>query len=74
MATPIPDRPSRYLYLGGPVDTARARARRLALMATFVYALCLFAIVMLAHGLLDNAHSFPPEAQSPALEEQASRF
>jgi hypothetical protein len=44
----------RYLYLGGPVETARTRACFLAVIATLLYAGCLFGAVVLAHALADR--------------------
>jgi hypothetical protein len=74
MATLNPDRRDRFLYLGGPVDIARTRARRLALLATLIYAACLFVAVMLAHELMDNTQASAPDAQAPALHSGAHRF
>ena len=54
MLIPTSDRSVRYFYLGGPVDTARFRARRLAFVATVIYAGSLFGLVMLAHKVLDS--------------------
>lgn len=54
MVTPMSDRRDRYLYLGGPVATARARARRVAVAATMLYAGVLFGMVMLGHGWMDR--------------------
>ena len=67
MATFSTYRRDRYLYLGGSVETARARARLLASLATLIYAACVFGLVLLAHGLLDNEQPVAPEASVPAL-------
>ena len=65
MATVYPFRRNRYLYLGGPVETARARARRLVLLATVIYATSLFGLVMLAHEWMDGPLTAVPDP--PAL-------
>ncbi len=67
MATLTTFRRDRYLYLGGSVETARARAWLLASLATLIYAACVFGLVLLAHGLLDSEHPAAPDAQAPAL-------
>lgn len=54
MLIPTSNRSVRYFYLGGPVDTARFRARRLAFVATLIYAGSLFGLVMLAHKVMDS--------------------
>ena len=58
MLIPTSERSVRYFYLGGPVDTARFRARRLALVATVIYAGSLFGLVMLAHKVMDGEQAF----------------
>ena len=51
------NRNDRYLYLGGPVETARTRACFLAVVMTLLYASCLFGSVLLAHAFADRAVS-----------------
>ena len=65
MLTSMSDRSDRYFYLGGPVDTARFRARRLAFVATVIYAGCLFGLVMLAHNVMDSEQA-PGQTSDPA--------
>ena len=65
MATVYPARRDRYLYLGGPVETARRRARLLVLLATLMYATSLFGLVMLAHEWMDGP--LTTVANPPAL-------
>ena len=52
----------RYLYLGGPVETARTRACFLAVVTTLLYASFLFGAVLLAHQIADRVK--PPEAMA----------
>lgn len=68
----IPSR-DRFLYLGGSVENARARARFLALVATLIYAACLFAAVMLAHRLMDSGQISVPGAGSSIAQSQVYR-
>ncbi len=70
----LPYRRARYLYLGGPVETARSRARVLALVATLIYAACLFGLVMLAHVLLDHEPTAARSAEPAALQEPSHRL
>lgn len=74
MATFTNYRRDRYLYLGGSVETARARARLLASLATLIYAACVFGLVLLAHGLLDREQPTLPDAPVPALHMGAHRL
>jgi hypothetical protein len=74
MATPLPYRRDRYLYLGGPVASARTRARLLAAVATLIYAALVFGLVLLAHGWIDRAQLSGADGYAPALHVGAHRF
>ncbi len=64
---PVSYRRDRYLYLGGPVETARTRARLLAFVATLIYAAFLFGLVLLGHRMIDGAQPTGPDTPIPAL-------
>ena len=69
MLTSTSSRDDRSFSRRGSVDTARSRARRLALVAIVIYAGFLFGLVMLAHDLLDRER---PLTASETISESAS--